>query len=148
MSQGAGLGSKLRYADGLPRTIFFYLLIVESMEEGTVMLFLTYWELNENMSVEERNKIATGLMESGAFPPEGVDIIRWDATPDGWGIVLAEAETAAAMNRAINLWRMSGAGFFKMTKTAPAQPAREVIEEFAELLEGQEVTQPVGPPPM
>ena len=55
------------------------------------MLFLTYWELNEGMSVEERQQVAQKLTSSGLFPPKGVNIIRWDGTPDGWGILVAEA---------------------------------------------------------
>ena len=45
------------------------------------MLFLTYWELNEGMSVEERQQVAQKLMSAGLFPPRDVNILRWDATP-------------------------------------------------------------------
>ena len=83
------------------------------------MLFITYWELNVNTSIEERQQAAEHLTSSGIFPPEGVNIIRWDATPDGWGILITEAETAEAVGRAINMWRMAGTGFFKTTRTAP-----------------------------
>ncbi len=98
------------------------------------MLFLTIWEVNENMSVEERLQVAQKLTGSGLFPPNGVNILRWDGTPDGWGILLAEAESAAAMNEALALWRAAGAGFFKSTKTAPAMPIQEAIPQTAEIL--------------
>lgn len=98
------------------------------------MEFLTYWELNENMSIEERNRIATRLMESGEYPPENVKILRWDATPDGWGVMICEAESAADMGRAINMWRAAGTGFFKSTRTAPAMPVEEAIEDTAEMV--------------
>ncbi|MBI1880228.1 MAG: DUF3303 family protein [Chloroflexi bacterium] len=98
------------------------------------MLFLTYWELNENMSVEERQQIAGKLTASGLFPPKGVNIIRWDSTPDGWGIIVAEAETAADIFDAVNLWRTAGAGFFKFTKTSPAEPVQEVLPRVDGLL--------------
>jgi hypothetical protein len=98
------------------------------------MLFLTYWELNEDMSVEERQQIAGKLTSSGLFPPKGVNIIRWDSTPDGWGIIVAEAETAADIFDAVNLWRVAGAGFFKFTKTSPAEPVHEVIPRVDGLL--------------
>ena len=48
------------------------------------MLFLTYWELNENMPVAERMGIAQKLTSSGLFPPKGVKILRWDETPDAY----------------------------------------------------------------
>ncbi len=98
------------------------------------MLFLIHWELNEAMSVEERLQVAQKLTESGLFPPDGVTILRWDGTPDGWGILLLEAEHAAAVDHALTLWRAAGAGFFKATKTAPAMPIHEAIPHVAELL--------------
>jgi hypothetical protein len=45
------------------------------------MLFITYWELNEGMSLPEILQAGQKLMSSGLFPPPGVNIIRWDGTP-------------------------------------------------------------------
>lgn len=98
------------------------------------MLFLTYWELNENMSAEDRHKIATKLVESGLFPPKDVNILRWDATPDGWGISLVEAESAAAFFDSLNIWRAAGAGMFKLTKASPAMPVQELMGQMDQLL--------------
>ena len=77
------------------------------------MLFLTYWEVNENMPVAERMSIAQKLTSSGFFPPKGVKILRWDETPDAWGILLMEADNAMDVALALDSWRMAGAGFFK-----------------------------------
>jgi hypothetical protein len=99
------------------------------------MLFLMYWELNENRSSAENIQAAQKLTGTGLFPPEGVNIIRWDMTADNWGILLAEAETAADMHRAIGMWRAAGAGFFKVTKTSPAMPVQEEIPMIAEMLQ-------------
>lgn len=99
------------------------------------MLFLTYWKLNEDMPVEERQAVAERLTASGLFPPDDVEIIRWDGTPDGWGIVLSEAESADAIGRAINMWRAAGDGFFEETVTAPALPVQEGMEQTAGMLE-------------
>ena len=104
------------------------------------MLFLTYWELNEEMSIEERQQIAEKLTSSGLFPPKEVNIIRWDGTPDGWGILLAEAESAADINQAIAMWRTAGAGFFKSTRTAPAQTIQELLVQQGELLKSLDST--------
>ena len=98
------------------------------------MLFLTYWELNEGMAVAERQRVAQKLTSSELFPPRGVNIVRWDATPDGWGILLAEANNAADIDRAINMWRAAGAGFFKFTRTAPVQSVQEALAQTSELL--------------
>lgn len=98
------------------------------------MLFLTYWELNENMPVEDRLKIAQKLTSGGFVPPKGVKIIRWDQTPDAWGILLAEADSAADVIHTIDMWRAAGAGFFKMTKTAPAMAITDLMPKAAEML--------------
>ena len=91
------------------------------------MLFMTYWELNENMAEQERLQVAQKLTSSGLFPPAGVNILRWDGTPDGWGILLMEADRAEDAYRVVELWRAAGAGFFKSTRTAPALPIQHVI---------------------
>jgi hypothetical protein len=98
------------------------------------MLFLTYWELNENMSVAERMSIAQKLTSSGQFPPKGVKILRWDETPDAWGILLIEADSAMDVALALDSWRMAGAGFFKLTRTAPANPIAESMPHWAAAL--------------
>ena len=98
------------------------------------MLFLTYWELNENMPVPDRLEVVRKVTSAGLFPAKGVKIIRWDGTPDGWGILVAEAATAADMAQAINVWRAAGAGFFKLTKTAPAVPIQEDVANAQQML--------------
>ena len=96
---------------------------------------MTYWELNENMPESERNAAAQKLTAAGLFPPQGVNIIRWDGTPDNWGILLLEAESVGDVIRAIDMWRAAGAGFFKVTKTAPAMPIQDIIPLGAEIIE-------------
>lgn len=102
------------------------------------MLFVTYWELNEEMSSKERLAVAQKLMSSGLFPPDDVNIIRWDGTADGWGVLIAEAESAAAIGNALNMWRAAGAGFFKTTKTSPAEPVQDGLARGGELLKALE----------
>jgi hypothetical protein len=98
------------------------------------MLFLTYFEMNEEMPVAERLQAAQKLTASGLFPPKDVKVVRWDITPDGWGILVVEADNAAALDRGLTLWRATGAGFFRKTRTAPAQPVLEAIPLTAEVL--------------
>ena len=97
------------------------------------MQFITYWELNENMSDGERLQVAQKLQSSGLFPPANVKIIRWDSTPDLWGTIIIEADSVADAHRALNLWRAAGTGFFKMTKTSPVMPVEELIPLAAEI---------------
>ena len=98
------------------------------------MLFVSYWELNENMSVAERLGAAQKLLSAGVFPPADVNIIRWDITPDGWGVTIFEADSEAAASRTMNMWRQVAPGFFKCTKTSTARPMQEEMESGGELL--------------
>ena len=101
------------------------------------MQFLTYWKLNEGISAQTTNDIAMRLTSEGHFPPEGTEVVRWDATPDGWGIVVWEAESYTAINNGLNMWRAAAGeqAFFEKTMTAPSAPVEEVISEQADLLE-------------
>jgi hypothetical protein len=97
------------------------------------MLFACYWELNEGMSAEQRLAIAQKLMSSG-LATKNVKVLRFDETPDLWGITLFEAESAADVGHFVNVWRAAGPGFFKVTRTAPLIPVQEVMEQGAQLL--------------
>lgn len=101
------------------------------------MLFITHWKLNEGMSARETNEIAMSLTSEGMFPPEDVEILRWDGTPDGWGIVVWEADDFEAVNNGLNMWRAAAGekAFFEKTKTAPAAPVEEIIPQQAALLD-------------
>lgn len=104
------------------------------------MLFLIYWKINEELSAEQNQEIAERLTTEGQFPPEDQELIRWDATPDGWGIAVVEADDVASVHRGLNMWRAAAGdtAFFEETKTAPALPAQELIAENAALLEDLE----------
>lgn len=101
------------------------------------MLFLTYWKLNESISIKRTQEIAETLTGGELFPPEDVEIIRWDTTPDGWGITLWEADGFEAVNNGLNMWRAAAedTAFFEKTKTAPAAPVQEVIPQQAAMLD-------------
>ncbi len=100
------------------------------------MLFMTYYELDEGMPEKQRLKTAEKVVSSGKFPPKGVKIIRWDISPDGWGIGLFEAETAEDAMRTVNIWRTAAPGFFRCTKTAPAMPVQEDMSISVGLVRG------------
>lgn len=98
------------------------------------MLFLVYWELNEKMPLAERIQIAQKLTSPEVFPPEGVNILRWDITADNWGVMIAETENFSDLYRALTTWRAAGAGFFKVSKTSPAMPVAEYMPITAEIV--------------
>lgn len=99
------------------------------------MLFLSYWKLSEDVQTQEVMEAAEALTESGMWPPDDVEVIRWDTTVDNWGITLMEADDYEALNRAWTMWRASVPGMFEESKTAPAVPVEENIEQSVALLE-------------
>jgi hypothetical protein len=99
------------------------------------MLFITYWELNENVALQDTLQAANKLTSSGLFPPQNVQILRWDITPDNWGILLVESDSAQAVSDALGMWRAAVPGFFKVTKTSPAVTVQEAIPATAKLLQ-------------
>jgi hypothetical protein len=103
-------------------------------------LFLTYWKLDEGVSTPKTNEIARSLTEAEALPPEGAETIRWDGTPDGWGIVLRDSDDYAAVDAGIDVWRAAAGetAFFEKPMTAPAAPAEEIIRQQAAMLERTE----------
>ena len=97
------------------------------------MLFISYFELDESVSQADRLAAAQRVMNAELFPPEGFNIIRWDTTVDGWGVLIVEAEDATTLARGIEPWRVATGGFFKTVKTSPAIPTDEYIPLIAEL---------------
>ena len=97
------------------------------------MLFLTYWEVNENMPVAERMSI-TQTWPSFFLPPRGRQTPLGGKARDGGETLLTEADNAIDVALALDYWRMAGAGFFKQTKTAPATPIAEAMPHWAEAM--------------
>jgi hypothetical protein len=99
------------------------------------MLFIIYWELNENVALQETIQAANKLTSAGIFPPENVQLLRWDVTPDNWGTLIVESDSTQAVSDALSLWRAAIPGFFKLTKTAPALPVQEALPGTGKLLQ-------------
>lgn len=92
------------------------------------MLFLMYWELNENISVNDKLKAADKLISSGHFPPDNIEIIRFDITSDNWAVILVEADSSEDVSNLNNMWRVVCPGIFKMEKASPTRPVQEAME--------------------
>lgn len=63
------------------------------------MLFISYRELREDHSIEER---AEALEEQGLVDNtlgRDFEVLRWDATPANWGIIVFEADDAKTEKR-------------------------------------------------
>ncbi|MFW9826283.1 MAG: DUF3303 domain-containing protein [Candidatus Thorarchaeota archaeon] len=92
------------------------------------MLFISYWELNENFDPSKMAELGQKLMEKKLFPVEGVKLIGWYMSAgDMWGVTISEAENAEQIARGNNMWRIAHPGFFKFIKTTPALEVTKAI---------------------
>jgi hypothetical protein len=105
------------------------------------MLFLCYWELNENMPAMQHVGIAKMLTEAGLFPTAGVEIIRFDKTPGNWGVTVFKAESAEAAANLISIWRVAAPGFFKKVKMSTAMPVKDAAASAAKLYQSIKETE-------
>jgi hypothetical protein len=99
------------------------------------MLFVVYWELNENLNPKDVGKLATELLEKGLFPVEGVKQLGWYGTTSvpTWGVTIEEADNAEAIFKDITVWTNAKPGFFKVLKVAPAMTAQDAIRVAMEM---------------
>lgn len=99
------------------------------------MLFLTYWELNENLGPKDIAKVSAELMEKKLWPPEGEKILGFYTTTDVpiWGITLSEAENVETLMKSIAIWTNAKPGIFKVVKTSPAMTSEDAIRVAMEL---------------
>jgi len=92
------------------------------------MLFITYWELNENFDPSELADLAQKVLSKGLYPTEGVNQIGWYvSTGDYWGITITEADTEEQLVKDTNVWRLAKPGLFKCIKSSPAMETAKAI---------------------
>jgi len=90
------------------------------------MMFITYWEINPDFDPAELAEIAQELIRTKMYPAEGVTSHAfYISASDHWGIGIDEADSAEALARNVNMWRISKPGFIKSMKSTPAM---EVIK--------------------
>jgi hypothetical protein len=92
------------------------------------MLFITYWELNENFDPSELAEIAQKIISKNLYPTEGVNQIGWYvSTSDYWGVTISEAETEEQLVKDISVWRIAKPGLFKSVKSTVAMEIAQVL---------------------
>jgi len=92
------------------------------------MLFITYWELNENFDPAELADVAQKVLSKKLYPTEGIKQLGWYvSTGDFWGITISEAENEEQLVQDTNVWRMAKPGLFKFIKTSPAMELVKAI---------------------
>jgi len=84
------------------------------------MLFLSYWELNENLSPKDMAKIAAELLEKKLWPIKGVKKIGWYTSTDVpiWGVDIYDAENVEQVLKITAVWTNAKPGFFKVVRVS------------------------------
>lgn len=99
------------------------------------MLFITYYEISNDVTAHEIIEAGELLMESGMWPPEGMELLRWDTSVNDWGVTIAEADSYEPINRSLLMWEELVPGLFEETRTAPASPVEEAMAQGGALLD-------------
>ncbi|UCG00626.1 MAG: hypothetical protein JSW11_13530 [Candidatus Heimdallarchaeota archaeon] len=100
------------------------------------MLYLVYWELNEEISSADIAR--TGIKLNELEEIEGAEVVSWIVTPDNWGISLLKVESVEAAFKTVARWRIALPGLFKCWKGALAMEVEQAIPlavSEAELIE-------------
>jgi hypothetical protein len=99
------------------------------------MLFVAYWELNENLNPKDIAKLGAELVEKGLTPVEGVKQLGWYVTSSVplWGVTINEADNAETIFKDMTVWTNAKPGFFKFLKIAPALTAQDAIRILMEM---------------
>ncbi|MFX0011330.1 MAG: DUF3303 domain-containing protein [Candidatus Hermodarchaeota archaeon] len=98
------------------------------------MIFISYWELNPDFDPAELSEIAQELISKKAFPGEGVkQLAFYMSTSDYWGIGIDEADSAEALARNVNMWRISKPGFIRFMKSTPAMEVVKMLPIMVKL---------------
>jgi len=99
------------------------------------MLFLSYWELNENITPKDIVKLASELMEKGLWPPEGTEVLGFYTTTDVpiWGITIEEADSVESILKGAAAWTNAKPGIFKVLRVSPAMTAEDAIRIVTEM---------------
>ncbi|MFX1489776.1 MAG: DUF3303 domain-containing protein [Promethearchaeota archaeon] len=98
------------------------------------MLFITYFELNEDFDPAGLADMAQKILTKKLYPTEGVKQIGWYiSTGDFWGISISEAENEEQLVKDTNVWRIAKPGVFKSIKTSPAMELTKTIPILVKL---------------
>jgi len=109
--------------------------LVNNIRWKIVMLFLSYWELNENLSPKDVVKLGAELLEKNLWPIKGVKQLGWYATVDvpTWGINLYEAENVEQVLKGVAVWTNAKPGIFKVVRVSPAMTTEDAMRIVMEM---------------
>jgi len=99
------------------------------------VLFLSYWELNENITPKDIVELAAKLMEKNVWPAEGTEVLGFYVTTDVpiWGITIEEAESVESILKGAAVFTNEKPGFFKVLRVSPAMTAEDAMRIVAEM---------------
>ncbi len=97
------------------------------------MLFVAFWKISKDVTVQDTAKTGMKLLEKGMAPPKGVKLLRWLLLPGGRGVTIVEADNADALLMEWMVWINEYPGMFEYYEISPAVEATKAIESAFEL---------------
>ncbi len=92
------------------------------------MLFISYWEINQDFDPSELSEIAQNLISKKIYPSEGIkEIGFYMSLSDLWGITIEEADSEEALIRNTQMWRIAKPGMIKFIKSSPAMEVTKLL---------------------
>ena len=94
-----------------------------------LMLFVSHWELNKNITPKDIVQLAAELMEKNVWPIEGTEVLDFYVTTEVpiWGMTILEAENEEQILKDVAVWSNAKLGFFKVRRVTPVMAAEEAI---------------------
>ncbi len=97
------------------------------------MLFLMYFDLNENATPEDIMKGAAVLQKAN-IQLEGTETKTWLVTPEYWGIAIVECSDETTLSHGINMWSQASPGIYKQIRYSIALNVEKYAPKLMELI--------------
>ncbi|MBC7107287.1 MAG: DUF3303 family protein [Methanomassiliicoccales archaeon] len=111
--------------------LFFGLLLFGELKGGeNVVKYVVFWKINPAISPETIAKVAASLMQSGAYPVKGSQVLGWYMCPGGKGVSILEhkGDEGDVAYRNWLLWAEKLPGIFTEFEIMPAVTALEAVQ--------------------
>jgi hypothetical protein len=95
-----------------------------------MMISITFWTLNPNISPTKIAEVGAKLMQKGSWPIKGTKILGFYVCPGGRGVTISESEGATADEAAFEsyvVWTKEMPEIFASYETMPAVTAEKGI---------------------
>ena len=99
------------------------------------LLFLGYWELDENIGPKKAAELFAEALQKGVWPAKGIKVVSHYVSVDVpvWGVLTYEADNPEQIMKNIAVLRLTKPSFFKKVIVSPAMKAEEAVSVLMEM---------------